>query len=128
METIKDEKGFTVIELVIVMGIMIITMGILAYGLLGFNESTKKNKLSELNTNTKQAVLLYYNLFAEYPSTTSIHAGMTESTILTKEQKDEILIILDKYTNSELLDQYTGKGYEMKVKYPNKLILDISFE
>lgn len=129
MNKLKEEKGFTLVEVVTVMAIMVITMGILAYGIMGFSSSTSKEKLNELNTSTKQAVTLYYNLYGEYPTTGVIVPGVAGNKNYSSTETEDMLTLLDKYTNSKLLDKYSkSTKYKMKVNYPNNLILDITFE
>lgn len=129
MKKLKEEKGFTLVEAVTVMAIMVITMGILTYGISSFSNSTEKEKLNELNTSTKQAITLYYNLYGEYPTTGVIVPGVNVTKNYTSDETKEVLNLLDKYTNSKLLDKYSkSTKYKMKVNYPNKLILDITFE
>lgn len=129
MNKLKEEKGFTLVEVVTVMAIMVITMGILAYGIGGFSTSTSKEKLNEINTSTKQAVTLYYNLYGEYPTTGVIVPGVASNKNYSSAETEAMLTLLDNYTNSKLLDKYSkSTKYKMKVNYPNNLILDITFE
>lgn len=128
MRKLKGENGFTLVEVVTVMAIMIITMGILAYGISSFSSRTADEKLQELNISSKQAITLYYNLYGDYPIVANVvYPGVSDTKTYTKAETESLLTLLDNYTDSKLMKYYTKSNYEMVVNYPNSLIMDITF-
>lgn len=120
------EEGFTLIELVIVVAIMVILMGIFGTSIQTIQGNNKKETISSMNENIHTALLTYYAQTGTYPIPSVYAPGNTYD--VDKNDAEAIIADLENLTGIKIIKEFNKEVYQMKLQYVNTYVLNITFE
>lgn len=124
------KNGFTIMEAVIVLGIMSIVLLIGAVPLNSYVTYKNTDTVAFMNKSVTQAVASYYTIKNEFPIHGAVQKGYTSPLANGADEVDVIKILeeLEKVTNIVVNDDFDNGRYKANISYVNDYIYKISFE
>lgn len=124
----RKEHGFTTLEVVIVIAIIVILMGISVPSLQYFQDRKQNDAEAEMNNVISQSLVAYYGMTGQYPiDHSTFHYGNTYMDISRNDAKT-ILNRIFNVVGYQQLTQYSYEDFRMNVYPINEYVVKIEIE
>lgn len=123
---IHDKKGFTSLELIIVLVMIAMVSAFIVPGLLNLQNKQTSKSLEELNKMMNQAIVSYYGVIGDYPTKSRLPVNTYED--INEAMCQDILQELYDVTGYQLLKNYSFDDYKMNIQVINAHVIKIEFE
>lgn len=123
---IRDETGFTLMELAVVLALMIIISAMLVPSLNYFQNRQGAKTVGQMNSMISQALVAYYGMTGGYPIDNGYSVG-NHNDISEVESKKVLGRVYD-VTGYRQLQQYSHTKMKMNIHVINQYVVKIDFE
>lgn len=124
---VATESGFTLLELIIVIAILICLMQVIFISTSYFTENKKEQAVVEMDKNINNALLVYYGTIGSFPKIHSVEVGHTYNNV-SETIAEAMILKIQQVTGITINKDYSYKDYKMKIDYVNSYVMKITFE
>lgn len=121
----KKEHGFTSLEVVIVIAIIVILMGVFVPSLQYFQNRRQDDAEVEFNNMLAQAMVAYYGMTGQYPIDGTTFAYGNDYMDISESDANVILQRIYDVVGYQKLSQYSYDDFKMNVFAVNEYVVKI---
>lgn len=122
----KNEQGFTIMELVIVLGIVVILMGVTFTSSTYLLSKQADYTTDEIQDNLRDGFLAYYTIKGKYPLNATDYTEGTMYTDIDEAKVKEIMNEISDVTGMLITKRYDHSTMRIDIDYRDSYIVKIS--